>query len=123
MSKIILTIFLVFSILYLGIRLIIYDPIKIQLSYFASSLIVIALLLSILTFFKSGYNLSTRINILLVGLESCLFVVYSHFQPLCEPCLICDDCPPCLSSLQIFVIFFGLFIFLIRVLSKIWWNR
>jgi hypothetical protein len=38
-----------------------------------------------------------------------IFVLfYKYYQPLCEPCLICTDCPPCLSKQQYFILYFGL---------------
>ncbi|WP_432671118.1 hypothetical protein [Flavobacterium sp. SM2513] len=36
-----------------------------------------------------------------ISVESTLFLIYCYYQPKCEPCLPCEDCPPCLSNEQI----------------------
>lgn len=37
-----------------------------------------------------------------------LFLLFKNFQPLCEPCLDNVDCPPCISTEQYFIIYFGI---------------
>ncbi len=32
-------------------------------------------------------------------------LLFFYFQPLCEPCLTIDDCPPCISQLQYNIIY------------------
>ncbi len=44
---------------------------------------------------------------LLLSIESLSFLLYSYYQPQCEPCLTCDDCPPCLSDFQIAFVWVG----------------
>lgn len=53
-------------------------------------------------------------------LKSCLFklllidflllLLFRYYQPLCEPCLDNVDCPPCISTEQYFIIYFGVVI-------------
>ncbi len=33
-----------------------------------------------------------------------LLILFKYYQPYCEPCLT-DDCPPCLSEKQYFIIY------------------
>ncbi len=35
--------------------------------------------------------------------EGILLVLYFHYQPLCEPCLPAQYCPPCIGDKQIFI--------------------
>jgi uncharacterized membrane protein len=44
----------------------------------------------------------------IILLDFLLFLVFRHYQPICEPCIDGADCPPCLSEEQYFIIYFGL---------------
>ena len=43
----------------------------------------------------------------LLIIDSFLLLLYWYYQPLCEPCLDKNDCPPCLSKEQYFIIYFS----------------
>jgi len=63
---------------------------------------------------------STQTTLIKKIVKSCLFKVllidiillmlFRYYQPLCEPCIEGADCPPCLSKLQYFIIYFGIVI-------------
>lgn len=37
-----------------------------------------------------------------------LLALFRYYQPLCEPCIDTNDCPPCLSKQQYFILYFSL---------------
>ena len=45
---------------------------------------------------------------LLLLVDLILIISFWYYQPLCEPCLDKQDCPPCLSEEQYFLIYFGI---------------
>jgi hypothetical protein len=55
----------------------------------------------------------SKLIIVIVFVEVVLAIWCRLVQPLCEPCLDCNDCPPCISNLQILII--GLMILTISV--------
>ena len=44
--------------------------------------------------------------LILLTIDLLLLSLYKYYQPLCEPCLSKNDCPPCLSREQYFIIYF-----------------
>lgn len=46
--------------------------------------------------------------------------MYWYYQPKCEPCLYANDCPPCLSKQQYFIIYFGIILNLFIVIKLIY---
>ena len=44
----------------------------------------------------------------LLGIDLTLLLLYRHYQPLCEPCLNKQNCPPCISENQYFILYFGI---------------
>jgi hypothetical protein len=57
--------------------------------------------------------------------ELILFFLFRYLQPLCEPCLPGTYCPPCISSRQINVFWFGALIALIFIIWQIvsFWKK
>ena len=43
----------------------------------------------------------------LIVIDLVLFLLFRHYQPLCEPCLD-NDCPPCVSKEQYIIIYIGI---------------
>lgn len=60
---------------------------------------------------------------LLIVIDLILLLLYWYYQPLCEPCLDKQDCPPCLSKEQYFIIYFGLGLNLIFFLYYLYKRR
>jgi hypothetical protein len=60
---------------------------------------------------------------LLLVTDLVLVILYWYYQPLCEPCLDRQDCPPCISREQYFTIYFGVAINLIFGLYYFYTNR
>lgn len=52
----------------------------------------------------------------LLVIDLLLLLFYRYYQPLCEPCLDKNDCPPCLSKEQYFIIYLGIALNIIFVL-------
>jgi len=46
--------------------------------------------------------------VIIIIMEIIFIIIFAVNQPLCEPCIDEQDCPPCLSKIQYYVI--GLFI-------------
>lgn len=44
----------------------------------------------------------------LLVIDFLLLLSYQYYQPFCEPCLDVNDCPPCLSEEQYFIIYLGI---------------
>lgn len=44
----------------------------------------------------------------LLVIDLLLVFLYWYYQPLCEPCLDKNNCPPCLSKEQYFIIYIGI---------------
>lgn len=44
----------------------------------------------------------------LLLIDLLLVFLYWYYQPLCEPCLDKNNCPPCLSKEQYFIIYIGI---------------
>jgi uncharacterized membrane protein len=44
----------------------------------------------------------------LLAMDLILLLLYWYYQPLCEPSLNTQNCPPCLSKNQYFIIYFAL---------------
>ncbi len=49
----------------------------------------------------------------LLVVDLVLFLLNMHYQPLCEPCLDKQDCQPCISKEQYFILYFSVAINLI----------
>ena len=45
-----------------------------------------------------------------------LLLSYVYYQPLCEPCLEKNDCEPCISEEQYFIIYLGIVLNLLFVI-------
>ena len=43
----------------------------------------------------------------LLMMDLLLFLLYWYYQPLCEPCVGINDCPPCISKEQFYIIYLG----------------
>jgi len=50
-------------------------------------------------------KLNTNYFLLFVGTNFLFFLLYKYYQPLCEPCLNKEDCPPCISKEQYYIIY------------------
>jgi hypothetical protein len=42
---------------------------------------------------------------LLFIIDLILLLLFKYYQPLCEPCVDRDNCPPCLSDEQYFIVY------------------
>lgn len=51
---------------------------------------------------------NTKMILLLLAIDLIIVLLYWYYQPLCEPCLDKNNCPPCLSKEQYVLIYFGL---------------
>ena len=57
--------------------------------------------------------------LLFVSTNFLFFVLYKYYQPLCELCLNREDCPPCISKEQYFIIYFGIVLNIAMILYYI----
>lgn len=53
-------------------------------------------------------KISKKNIIAAIVLDAILVLLFLYFQPQCEPCIEKNDCPPCLSRQQYFIIYFGI---------------
>ena len=79
--------------------------------------IILTILAGIITLTKSWRKFGDCFLILFV--EVIIIFAYKFYQPLCEPCLTQNDCPPCISETQIFLKYLGLSIIFGFVIWKI----
>jgi hypothetical protein len=59
-------------------------------------------------------TLNTKKIIILLVVDAILYLIFKHYQPLCEPC-ITGECPLCLSTQQYNIIYLGIIINIIYI--------
>ena len=111
--------FTLFS-LFWGIRWIYFDASILKVSEVNFIVIVVTtLIILLISFFIRKIKRTVSQILSLLGIEISLFLTYSYYQPLCEPCLICEDCMPCLSTAQKIIFWIGLGMLIGFVIWKI----
>lgn len=117
--KFILGILFTLLSIFLGIRWIYFDASILKISKVNFIIIVIStFIILLISFFIRKIKRATSQILGLLGLEIGLFLSYSYYQPLCEPCLVCEDCMPCLSNAQKIIFWIGLFILIAFIIWK-----
>lgn len=56
-------------------------------------------------------------------IEVILGIIFIINQPLCEPCIDEQDCPPCLSNIQYYTIFLFIVFPVIYIIIKMLYKR
>lgn len=59
--------------------------------------------------------------VFLIIIDVCLVLSYIYYQPLCEPCISAEDCPPCISNQQYFILGLGMLLnilFLVHIMTR-----
>jgi hypothetical protein len=56
---------------------------------------------------------------ILIIVEVVLYLLYRYNQPLCEPCLDSQECPPCISDEQRIITWFGVIAFIFTLIAFI----
>ena len=79
------------------------------------------LTLIILIYRAKVYNKRILKGLLIIDLI--LGLLFWYYQPKCEPCLYINDCPPCLSKQQYYIIYFGVILNLFYIINSIYKNR
>lgn len=64
-------------------------------------------------------RLNNNYFLLFVCANFLFFLLYKYYQPLCELCLNREDCPPCISKEQYFIIYFGIVLNIAMILYYI----
>jgi hypothetical protein len=59
----------------------------------------------------------------LMIIDFLLLLSYWHYQPFCEPCLDVNNCSPCLSDEQYFIIYLGIALNLLVVVYCLFKNK
>jgi len=60
---------------------------------------------------------------ILSTIEVIWVIIFIINQPLCEPCIDEQDCPPCLSNIQYCTIFLFIVFPVIYIIIKVLYNR
>lgn len=53
-------------------------------------------------------KINTNCFLVFISTNILFFLLYKYYQPLCEPCLNKEDCPPCISKEQYYIIYFSI---------------
>jgi hypothetical protein len=59
--------------------------------------------------------------IAMLSIDIILILLYIYYQPLCEPCISKEDCPPCISDEQYFLLGLGILLnigFLLYIITN-----
>lgn len=64
--------------------------------------------------------LKNRTFLIVAIIDALLVAAYYYYQPYCEPCLINDNCPPCISNEQITIIYVIIIFSSVYIVSLIW---
>ena len=119
--KLVLIVIISLVLVYLALAWITFFAQPIKVTSLTCGILSLIILLPFI-FYTSKIRRKSILSIsLLLSIESLSFLLYSYNQPHCEPCLPCEDCPPCLSDFQIAFVWIGiiaLFFFMITYLFR-----